>query len=1131
PESPEGRLGAARFRAECCLRGLTLNGQPVTTEVVVKDFQAARATLELARFKAECCLRELLLNDRPVTPDAVVADYQAAGATLELARFRAECCLRGLLLNGQPVTTEVVVRDFQAVRATLELARFKADCCLKGLPLNGQQIAPEAVVRGFPGSPEGKLGILRFKQQCCLRNLSLNGRQVTPDAVVKDFPNTPEGRLGIAHFKEHCCLRGLLLNGQPVTPEAVVKDFPDTPEGKLATVRFKAECCLKGLPLNGQPVTPEAVARGYQADKTLELARFKAECCLKGLRLNSQPVTPEAVVKDYQSAGATLELARFKAECCLKGLLLNNLPVTPEAVVKDYQAAKATLELARFKEQCCLRGLPLNGQPVTPEAVVKNYQAVRATLELARFKAECCLRGLLLNSQQITPEAVVKGFPDSPEGKLAIARFKEECCLRGLLLNGRQVTPEAVVKDFQAARATLELARFKAECCLRGLPLNGQRVTPEAVVKGLPDSPESKLAIARFKGECCLRDLPLNGQPVTPDAVIKDFPDNPEGKLGKARFKERCCLRGLLLNGLQVTPEAVVKNYERGGWLLEKATFYAQLALNARELNGSYLDNQTVLAAFNAVSGDHSSRQTRYLIQRLRQSQPQDETSEARDIHQQAWQILNNVPVKDDEQYRLQCILKFMAMQNELTIDHQHVSAEQVLQSIKTLRSSFRNLRLRFFFLAHCHIKGQSICGRKVHQYQVLKCLQNFPERSKLRHALGRWFEQSSAEANIMDKILFKRENTGSDSPDRSATSAIQHKAPVTVTRKHFVSHKQSRDNAWPGYLPSDENRYSAHHVNNLMAQILKPGSKTGEPGFPDHQAPRLNALTLHTLEIIQEINGSYPSPTILITGSYARFLQNFCSRFNDIDIICATEASARTLFGKLQALNTDRDAEIPTSIIIAPIPGCPEIQLPGAYSIQLLDGDLGTKAMGLQVNVDARITHTDEAPLAVHVPGVERPVRCLSFTGETRLLNDTLAYLADNLDPLTKQLKKGEIFQIPRTILFNFPQNLDECIYGLLMRSLLTLNKAREFLALHCEKNHDYRTDPLQEQQQQQQQQRLHTLTANLQMKLASHAYRNDFELRVNDWLATSKAVNDYLIKRQTFIKALLAMMHAGLQ
>ncbi|WBA83240.1 hypothetical protein [Endozoicomonas sp. GU-1] len=1150
PDSPEGKLARARFKAECCLRNLPINGHRITPASVIKDFQDTRAALELARFKEQCCLRELLLNGRQVTADEVVKDFQAAREILGLARFKAECCLRGLLLNDQQVTLEQVVKAFpNSPEGKLGIARFKADYYLKGLPLHDLLVTPDEVFMDFPDSPEGRLGRARFKAECCLRELPLNGQPISQSEVIKDY-QTAKAPLELARFKEQCCLKSLSLNGQQVTPDEVIRGYPDNPLGKLGSARFKAECCLRGLTLDGQLVTPDAVVKDYQAARaTLELAHFKAECCMRGLTLAGNRVTPDEVVKDFPgSPGGKLGKAHFKVECCLRGLALNGQQVTPDAVVKGFPGGRESrLGIARFKAECCLRGLTLNGQPVTPDAVVKGYLAVKATLELARFKEQCCLRGLALNRQPVTPDSVAEMY-QAAKAKLALARFKAECCLRGLCLNNLHVTTEEVVGDYQAARARLELARFKAVCCLKDLWLNGAQVTPDEVVKSFPDSPDGKLGVARFTADCCLRGLPLNGQQVTPDSAARGY-KAIRATLELARFKSECCLKGLLLNGQQVSPDAVVKDYERGGRLLERAIFYSLLALNARELNGKYLDNEKVLAAFNDIPGDHTSRQTRYLVQRLQQSHRYDETSEGQEILQQAWQILTKVPVKDDEQSRLQCILKFMAMENKWTIDQQKVSAKQVFHAIKTLRRSFKNSRLHFFFLAHCCITRQSIGRQHIHKDQVIRYLKSFPEGSRLRHALTCWFEECSSEACVMDELL---DAQGSDSPHRYATFASQQEASVAVSsentgpkREHLpdvipVIERSERSTTSAGVfvanpgkedpLPCQLREYrdttetaSIHQTFAVyMAKTLKQWSKTG---IPDKPVPRLNALTLKTLEIIQEINGSYTTPPLLINGSYGRFLQNLCSSFNDIDIVCTEEASSRTLFDRLQALNTDRDSEIAKSVTIWPIEGCQAIKLPHAYNIQLKDGDLGRKAMELHVSVDARVAHGNTAPLAIHVPGVERPVWCLSFTEETRLLNDTLEYLARNLDRLTEQLQKGAIFGLARTLLFNTPQNNDERIYGLLMRCLLTLNKARQFIALHSEEKPgqpDGQTTPLAKEQQ-----RLHTLAANLQAKLHSHVCRHGFEHRVNHWLSTTQPVNDHQLQKKDFTKTLLAMMH----
>ncbi|WP_257284157.1 hypothetical protein [Endozoicomonas sp. SESOKO1] len=1184
--TPAGVLGAygndrtslrgAFFLQKLCLQNILINNRKVTPDQVIEEFSRApdqnnKYQLAIARFQAECCLRGLPLKGQQVTPDSIVKGYQAVKATLELARFKAACCLGGLPVNGLQVTPDMVVRGFpESPEGRLGRARFKEECCLRGLPLNGRKVTPDTVVKSFLGCPKVNLALARFKAECCLRGLELNGQQVTPEAVVKDY-QAASATLELARFKAECCLRSLPLNGDQVTTDAVAEDYQKA-GATLELARFKVECCLRGLLLNGQQVTPDMVVKYCRAvGATMTIARFKEQCCVKDLLLNGKQVTPDEVLKDFpDSLEGRLGAARFQAECCMRGLPLNGQQVTPDAVVKKFpDSSLGKLGIARFKEHCCLNGLLFNGRQVAADEVVKEFPgSPEGRLGLARFKAECCLRGLLLNGQQIATDAVVRGFPDSQEGKLGVARFKDQCCLKGLPLNGRQVSPDWVVKDYQAARATLELARFQEQCCLRGLALHGQQITTDAVVKGFPDSPEGKLGMARFKERCCLRGLPINGQLVTPEEVVEVFqaikallelarftadcllrglPINgqqvtPDGvvkgyqaaraNLELGRFRGECCLRGLLLNGQKVTPEAVVKDYDCGGWLLEKAIFYAQLAMNARVLNNAYLDNHKVLEAYDEVPGDQSLRQAEYLMQRLNQPQWYDETSEAQDILQQAWLMLNSVPVKD-EQHRLQCILKFMAMQHELTIDHQRVSAEQVLQSIKTLRRSFQNSRIYFFFLAHCHITGLPVDGQEIHARQVMECLQRFPEGSKLRQALGWWFEQCSCEANIvMDELLLKRKISdtpvynagqwrGDHLPDVIPDAGIAGRSVIKSVGLLVDSPGQE------GLFPYQVRQYRDEPESTAVtrAETLRQCSKTGRMDFPDHQFSRLNALALKTLEIIQEINGSYSNPPLLITGSYARFLQNLCSPFNDIDIICTIEASASTLFEKLQALNSDTDSEIPKSIIIRPIPGCPEIKLPKAYNIHLKEGDLGRKAMALQVSVDTRVAYGNAAQLAVPVPGVERPVWCLSFAEETRLLNDTVEYLTDKLDLLTEQLQKGVVFDLPRTILFNTPKNTRERIYGLLMRSLLTLNKARQFIALHSQAPPG-KTDWTN--QLQKEKQRLHAATENLQIKLAGQVCRHDFEYRVNRWLLTTQPVNSYQAKRKQFIKALLAMMHS---
>ncbi|WP_257284040.1 hypothetical protein [Endozoicomonas sp. SESOKO1] len=310
--------------------------------------------------------------------------------------------------------------------------------------------------------------------------------------------------------------------------------------------------------------------------------------------------------------------------------------------------------------------------------------------------------------------------------------------------------------------------------------------------------------------------------------------------------------------------------------------------------------------------------------------------------------------------------------------------------------------------------------------------------------------------------------------------------------------------------------------------QITCPGqspdpSETAGPYVTNNPVQPLNALALRTLDIIQEVNASYSKPHILVTGSYARFLQNRCPSFNNIDMICTTKDSANKLSVKLgvfnEALHADRSKSgTLKSVNSWSIPGCKEIKLPKGCNILPRDGS-GMEAHQLLVNLDDRVSCEHAAPFAIRVPGVSRPVWCLPFAEETRLLGDTLEHLVDNLELLTVQLTQGKVFDIPQTMLFNSPQNNQERIYGLLMRCLLTLDKARQFISLISEWEPDNR---LQEEQQ-----RLHALAENMQSKLSRHICRSDFECRVSNWLTIVPHVTDYQMRRREFIESLLAMMH----
>ena len=972
PHTPLGMLGRARFKQECCLKMIPLDGKKILPDAVVGDFpDTPLGQLALARFKQECCIQGLPLFGRPVLPETVLKQCpNDPHGRLAVARFLGDCCLQHIPINDELVKAETVVSHYKANNAQLELGRFLADCYLQAVPLHGQPVSPAAVIKVFQGI-KAELELARFKNACCVHNLTIYNRPVTPDEVIRAFPDSRLGKLASARFKAHCCKNNLLVAGQPVIPQSVITEYQAI-GARLELAYFIEELCLLGIYLNGQTVLPETALDCFPNSHLghLGAAHFKQKCCLSRMPVRGEHITPDQVIEALKPIGSGMDLAHFKEECCLRGLPLAGQPVTPDAVLAEFpNHHKGILSAARFQSECCLRGVPMHGKLIPPEVVWQACTAARGQLERARFIAECCLRGLPLFDQRVTTEAVVQDFPMTRDGKQGMARFLANCCLQGLYLHHRLVAALTVVRTMEEAGALLDLARFKSDCCLRDVRIGRQRLLPDDVLACFPKHPEGRLSRVRFKEECYFKGFKLNAQFIQPEEILKDYL-SVKRRLNELRFRERCCLDNITLHSKLISPEAVYNGYGQGGWQLEQAVFLTHLANDAKPLDGSYLTDDRVLAAFHNVPGDHSVRQVRYLIQRLNALPELDYCAEAMAIWQKAWQLNRNAPIKDEHNLHQQCVLRFLAMHHGLMVDGQPQSVDQVWQSIANLRDSFRTTRLRFFFLNYCGNNNLLLNGQPVQHDHVVDCLNALLPGSKLHFALSQWY------------------------------------------REH---------NSWTQALSQ------------------------AQPGQPEQV--ELSPLVCATLRIVQDINAGADRPVLQITGSFSRYLQGLCTTFNDIDIIGTAEA-VQLLIGRLTGHHRGSDdAPLPCQVSIWPIPGCADLRLPAAFNIVLSESDLGTKSMGIQAIIcPARLSQN---ALAVHLPDDERALMCLPFAREVQMMSETLQYLIETLDSLSERLSRQDDLIIPRTIVFNTPKNASQRVCGLLMRCLLTLNKARQLAAL----------------------------------------------------------------------------------
>ena len=1110
-------LELARFQNACCRKGIVIFGQPIPAETVLENYQAIDAKLEQARFLQECCLTGLALHGQHVTADEVISQFPATRlGRLGAARFRGECFLHGLPLNGEQISAETVACNYQMIVATLELAHFMETCCLHNVTLNGQAVTPRQVLQSYQ-TTKAELDQALFKQQCYLNNLSIAGVSLTPESVVGGFPNTQRGRLGIACFKAQCFLRHLQLNGQLLAPESVAREFR-TIGAALELLRFKAQCCLKAIPVSGQQLLPEALTAAFESiAATMELARFKAQCCLTGLWLYGHPIAPAEVINEFPpSQKGKLEAALFKAQCCLKGLLVGELTISPEAVLADFQALAARLEEANFKAQCCLAHRCIEGQAVTPQAVLDTFPpSPTGQRAAACFTMACCLQGLAPAS----PSTVVDTLADT-KALTELAYFKEQCCLTGLHMAERMINPEEVISEYQAANVPLEAMRFQAQCCLKGLFIHGQQISLESMVSNIPKTQPGAQQLARIKAQCCLQGINIFGRPVTPREVIKDFqiahtplewaqfqeacclrgldevsPEtvannyqaiNAPRELGQ--FKQQCCLLGLLLYGKPVAPETVLEQYERDGWLLEQAMFTAQLALKGRKVNGKHLSNSEVLEAFQRVPGNCVTQQLDYLIQRLHAVPRLDYSDEAQAIFTKAWQLINDLPVKNNQSRVHKCRLRYLALRYAFWVDDQLMSADQVMQPVKALGNSFLKTRLRGAILAHCHRTQQTLHGQKVTRAQVLECLHKLPVGA-MRETLTQWLKELCTPSST------HKPDHGND-PQSSL-----------ITGGKFQP-KYRR----PQVIPLSGNHERVKRVSVLVSDLYAGGDlfsclveypDDGAPDVPSY-SDHLTQLTRTALKLIQG------NDQLCITGECSHYLQGTGKMFDYIDII-GCEAAIERLIATATAQLSRANPAVPTNVFALAVPAIPQLHQPTTIHITLVQGELGSQTTVLRAHVHPVAKVTSLARVLVTTPKVDQPLQCLSLAAEAMLMNTTLSHLIDSLDRLTTQLEESVAYpSIVPTILFKDFARQEDRVCSLLVHCLLTLNKAQQLASIEGP-----------------QQAELIRLSEILLTRLQNHSYRKQLVTGLTQWLKTAQHNSHYQADRYEIMQNLLATLN----
>lgn len=831
--------------------------------------------------------------------------------------------------------------------------------------------------------------------------------------------------------------------------------------------------------LYGMRITSSDVLLSYLNDhSSLRSGLFLQKLCLHNINHDGQFITPEQVIAELNRRKDSLSryklaVTRFKEACCLNNLPVEGKFVKPETVINDFRATQSLLEIGRFLAECCLKNQWVDGHPVATEEVVEALQKTEdGQLSLVRFKSECCLKNRHINGQLVPPEQVLNECPKTRKGNLLIAHFMAKCCLQKRPIHGQAVQVETVVEKFrQIPGSHVGLTIFMHRCALEGKQLYGRPISVRNVACHHPGTPPSRLGVARIYEQCCLRGELFHGLKVTPEMVLENY-RSLNAKLELGRFKQRCCLLSIPIYGQQVRPEEVLRDFESQNRQLEIAMFFSSLALHAKKLNGSYLTCEQVLAAFRRAPGDQTVNAVEYLIQRLEALPERDDSGEALKAFARAWQLVNNAPRITGCYLYQRCRLRFIAVKYGLPVDGELLTMEQVWLTIRQLPASSRKVCLKLYFLAHCFHNNQELHGKQVDRKQLLECLNELPSGT-LRQTLASWLEEP----------FHTPANNWAGPPVASTSpSTIQ---PAGPTR--------------PPELPTGEESSQSDALPDSKASAVKTSGETPSSRL------LLNPMTQKALKIMQQISG------IWITGSFSRCLQGLCTTYNDIDIIGTEEgvtALVNQLMTQLSSDCNDEESEELRRVFIQEFLGCSQLKIPTTFSITLSEGEPGRKVALIQANIYVDKVLTGIDTLSIAMPGVDGRFNCASFSAEVHLMNETLDHLIHHLAPLTTELQQGADLDIPRTIVFNFSQRPGERICAMLMRCLLTLNKAHQFARLLSEDN------PLRS--------RLVKLSTTLLDELHRHAWHNLFVQELKRWLSCALPS-----RQQVFVNKLLQLIH----
>lgn len=733
--------------------------------------------------------------------------------------------------------------------------------------------------------------------------------------------------------------------------------------------------------------------------------------------------------------------------------------ITSTDVLHAYETDRTSLRSGFFMQKLSHYRILHEGEFVTPGRVIREFNKNRGAddkcqLAIARFKQTCCLKNEFIDAKEVTTDEVLIDFPDTPQGRLGVARFKTECCLAGLEIHDHQVTVEEVANDYRLATYPQGMTRFFSECCLRGLMVYNQPVIAEMVLNRFQAGDVDQL---RFLEQCFLRNMTINNKPVNPDYVARNYSIQGE-LLGLGRIKEQCCFGEHLLFKRRVSPDEVFDAYQTAGAFKELRNFVAQCCLRGLMLRGQPVNAQSVL---NEYLRAQCTRDLAHFLAAL---------------------TLRGKKLNDRYLSNDQVVQAFQNASPDFTVRPQ----EFLLRRIGTLPDHVvTDEALQTFQLAHWLIGNIKVTTEKV-RHQV--CILHF---TAMQFALPVGKDVPSVE-QVWQMIENLRDCFNKS---RLRFFFLTHLF-KTGQRLHGSPVSRSQITACISRLPEGCGLRKA--LEQWFSEHGMPPVRRENPA----DGPVLTPLLRKSLQIIDQINSSHRKPVLLVSGLFARYLQGTSPTYDDIDVI-GTEAGIRILMDRMADTHASVASSLHTHANIRPFFGCAPLITPQIMTLTLTAGDLNLRTLRLKGRLYSSLSTAEIT--TVSVPGLDRPVQCLSLSSETRVLSHNLKHLADNLKNLTMRLQNGASLIFPCPVLFRVPQTTQESMCELLLHCLITLHQAEQILPK------DSSTEARRS-------------AAHLQELLQDHPYREQFVAVVQNQLEGPDI--ELVNNRRRFFQTLLALL-----